>query len=330
MADQNQSPDKGLTLHTGFGFKTIWLLESLPDGQYHTGRELHRTVLLPRQREDPGLLVEFVDIPNRAALFGALEKIRSTLASTGQVPLIHLETHGDKKGVSLKSGEHVLYEELCPVLRKINVLAQNNLFVVVAACNGVYLSFILSNSLTDPSPFWGVCGPSVEISAGDVIDGYSAFYGEALVSADMNAAIGRLKQAIPHHADKFNIWNSEYLFMLAFRHYLHVHCNPKAIDQRAESIVKEARAGLGTALDAEQCDRYVRERLGTEDGQKREFERMITRFFMHDIYPRNPSLPSPSFEDMRRIRLVEKDAQQATGYQPIILKPQEGQADESA
>lgn len=307
MADHHQSPGNGLTLHTGFGFKTIWLLESLPDGEYHTGRELYRTVLLPRRRENPGLLVEFVDIPNRKALFRALKKIRSTLASTGQVPLIHLETHGDEKGMSLKSGEFVRYEEICPVLRTINVLAQNNLFVVVAACNGAYLSFILSNNLTDPCPFWGVCGPSVEISAGDIIDGYAAFYHKALDSADMNAAINRLKEAIPRHADKFNIWNSEFLFLLAFRHYLQAYCSSAAIDQRTEAMVKKAKADLGEALDAGKCKRYVRERLGTEDGQRRDFERMRESFFMHDIYPKNPSLPSPSFEHEADQTYEQKD-----------------------
>ena len=310
MAERRQSPEAGLILRTGFGFKTIWVLESLPNGEYRTGKALYENVLLPMHSKDPGLLVEFLDVPNRIALLDALETIRSTLESTGDVPLVHMETHGNQEGVGLKSGECVRYEEICPTLRRINILGRNNLFIVVAACHGVHLSFILRDLLAEPCPFWGVCGPSEEISAGDIIDGYSAFYGEALASADMNAALSKLKQAIPRHADKFNIWNSEYLFLLAFRHYLHHCCNADAVKQRAKAIIDEAQAGLRNTLDTTECANYVRKRLGTEAGQAQEFERMKRRFFMHDLYPQDSSLPSPSFEDMRTVKLIGEGVNQ--------------------
>lgn len=304
MTETNDQAAPGYVLRSGFGFKTVWVLESLPDGEYRTGKELYDGILLPRHRRDPGLLVEFVDVADREGLFRSLEQIRSTLASTGQVPLIHFETHGNEQGLGLKSGEFVCYEELCPVLREINILSQDNLFVVVAACQGSYLAFMLKDSLTDPCPFWGICGPSVEITAGDVIAGYSAFYEEALVSADMNKALTCLKRAIPHHADKFNIWNSEYLFLIAFRHYLRDHCNEEAIEKRAQMIITEAELGLRGRIDTAKYGDYIRQRLGTEDGQKQEFKRMVNSFFMHDKFPENSELPDPCFEDMMKVKLI--------------------------
>ena len=297
-------------MKTGFHFKTIWVIESLPNGEYRTGKELYDDVLYYKHIQDPNVLVEFVEVTDKSSLKEQLGKILLTLKSTGQIPLIHFETHGNKEGLELKSGDFVLYEDLCQILREINILTQNNLFVIVAACNGAYLSFILKNSLTMPCPFWGICGPSVKINAVDIIAGYSAFYDEAFISANMNAALDRLKQSIPHHANNFNIWNSEYMFVHAFKHYLHDYCNSNAVDQRTKSILQQVQSGLNDTFSAEKIESYVRERLGTENGQRQEFERMKALFFMHNLYPGVSSLPNPSFGEMMKFRLLEKEITQ--------------------
>lgn len=303
MTEYSYSADKGLTMMTGFGFKTIWVIESLFDGDYRTGKELYDDVLYYKHVQDPSVLVEFVEVTDKAQLFATLARITDDLRKTGNVPLLHIETHGSKEGLVLKSGESVRYEELLPALRTINVIAQNNLFVVAAACEGGYLSFVLRESLTSPCPFWGICGPSVEVSAQDVFKGYSAFYAELLVSSDAKNALVKLQEAIPAHGDKFNIWNAEYLFLLAFRHYADSLCTGEALQTRVNALVTAAFALLGEGLDTEGYRRYVEELLGTPDGQRQQFELLKTKFFLHDIYPGNRHLPNPDFDHAMKVLL---------------------------
>ncbi len=310
MTEYGYSPETGLRMQTGFGFKTIWVIESLPDGDYRTGKELYDDVLCYKQIQHPGFLIEFIDVADRLQLFAALGRITNDLRQTGNVPLLHIETHGSKEGLTLKSSEFVRYEELLPAFRTINVLAQNNLFVVVAACEGGYLAFVLRESLTSPCPFWGICGPSVEISAGDVLKAYSAFYEQLLVSSDAKQALAELQQAIPAHGAKFNIWNAEYLFLLAFRHYVENLCKGSTLQTRVNGIVAIAFALVGDRLDVEGYRRYIEDLLGTPDGQRQQFEFLKTKFFLHDIYPGHEELPNPKFEHAMKLLLRDKEVHQ--------------------
>ena len=308
MTEYGYTDRTGVTLKTEFGFRTIWVIESLPEGEYRTGKELREDVLYYLQIKDPGLYVEFVEVEGRTDLFVALATVKSTIERTGQVPLLHLETHGAVEGLSLKSGEFVRYDDLFLPLREMNILVQNNLFVVVAACSGAHLIQIINPSAR--SPVWGFCGPSKEVTAQDIFRGYKAFYKEAVTTGDMNRALSQLKAAIPHCADLFHIWNSEYLFLHAFRRYLTDWCSPQAIDRRTDAIIAKSKADLGDAPNWREYERNIRTRLGTEEGQRREFDRLKRHFFFHDLYPRVDALPNPSFEMAMELRVNDGEGRQ--------------------
>jgi hypothetical protein len=192
-------------------------------------------------------------------------------------------------------------------LREINVLAQNNLFVMVAACHGAHLMKMIDP--TDRSPFCGVFGPSEELTARDVFVGYKAFYEEALTSSGMGAALQALKRAIPHKADKFTIWSSEHLFMMAFRHYIAQHCTGVGLEVRVREMLQEIQEEKGLdPIEWSSMGEQLRQRLSGQKGQHEDYEKFRHKFFMHDLYPAVPDLPSPEFERMMQIRISEKDA----------------------
>jgi len=175
MTEYSYSPEKGLTLRSGFGFSCVYVIESLKDVERKTGEELYHDLLKYEKINDPNIIVEYREVNNREELFKELESIHDILKSTGKVPLIHFETHGNKDGIALKSDEFVPYKILLPLLREINIIAQNNLFIVVAACNGGNMSFIIKDCLNEACPFFGVLGPTEMITAKEVINGYKAF-----------------------------------------------------------------------------------------------------------------------------------------------------------
>jgi len=107
-----------------------------------------------------------------AQLFDLLEEIADNVKKHDEMPLLHFETHGSKEGLTLTNA-YVSYIELLPDLRKINVLTCNNLFIIVAACQGVYLRDILIPSLGEAAPFWGVCGPRDEPNGPVLLEAYT-------------------------------------------------------------------------------------------------------------------------------------------------------------
>lgn len=308
MPEHNNAPGSPLVWNRSFGFSYVWVIESLRSGDFKTGRQLYNVVLRPAQVQNPGLQVEFIEAHDRIELLEVLAIVKSTLQATGQTPLIHFETHGDQDGIELQSGEYVPYNELCPYFREINILARNNLFIVAAACHGGHLAFSLHGSLTEASPFWGICGAHELIPPGDMITGFSAFYRELLTSVNVNNALSNLNRAVSNDIE-FVVWNSEHLFLKAFKYYLREACSQAAIDERTRAILEQARAELGDSLDVPRYDLYIRERLGTEGGQRQSFERMSKKFFMKDLYPEDTNLPDPYFDDMQRITLDETEDQ---------------------
>lgn len=304
MTEYNHSPEKGFSMRTICGFKTIWVIESLPAGDYCTGKTLYEDVLRYKNFNKPKLIVELIDVQDRKNLIDVLEKISEDSKSTGHTQLLHLETHGNTEGMSLKNSDFIRYEELLPCLREINVLSQHNLFIVVAACQGAYMAKLLADKLTLVCPFWGICGPSDTISAEDLIKGYTAFYDELLLPSSFGDALAKLKQAIPNHGVKFTILNSEYLFMVAYKNYLESKCSKEAVEKRIRAMVVKSAGNRAEYLNVEDLERRARSSFGTVAGQQLDFDFLKEKFFLHDIYPRNELLPNPSFEMMMKIKLT--------------------------
>lgn len=228
-----------VNLSTRMGFRTVWVVESLPEGDRRTGKELYDDVLYYENVKDPEIYIQFRRVENRTGLSLVQREIKSTVKKTRQVPLLHLDTHGNTLGIQLKSGEFVRFEGMIPWFRSMNKRSQNNFFVVVAACHGAYL--VQHINPTQPSPFWGICGPSEEIKPTDVVTGYQAFYAELFKTQSLNSALLAFNREAPSQANKVHIWNSEYLFRECFQKYLSDFCTPGKIEGRTQAMLAKAR-----------------------------------------------------------------------------------------
>ncbi|MFZ2658122.1 MAG: hypothetical protein WAX69_24530 [Victivallales bacterium] len=302
MSKYSHTPEHGLKIETVVRFSHIYVIQSLGQAEFHSGRQLYDKVL-KKQAESLGWLnVVYREIDTATQLFDLLEEIAENAKNKKEMPLLHFETHGSKEGLTLTE-EYVSYIKLLPDLRKINVLTCNNLFIIVAACQGAYLRDILIPSLGEESPFWGVCGPSDELNGQILLEGYSAFYEECFKTENILAGFNRLQEIGESHGKDFNVWNSEYLFLLAFRKYLQNHCNEEQIEESVKRLRAMAKAQYGNYIDTPERSEMVRKRLGSADGQKVSFENMKSKFFMHEQCPANKNNFNPSFDDMMKMKI---------------------------
>jgi len=223
----------------GFGFYRVHILQSLPEGEWNTG--LHLLRFLENLPNTHGHL-QFGRVRTKQDMFGALRQIKSTLLATGQIPLVHLEAHGNSDGLRLSSGEFVEWHELRASLTDINITCQMNLFVALSACSGE--SLVSMVRLSEPAPFWGCIGPRSEERSGILYDSFKAFYHRLLGSGDFRAALDAAGAGLPNGRRTLTFWPAEYFFVAAFREYLAQQCGEDKLKERAEWIARELiRAG---------------------------------------------------------------------------------------
>lgn len=302
---RNHLPAERVALKTSFAFSSVWVIQSLRETDFKSGKQIHNMIQTLAKGKYSWLQVEFVEVDDKKGLFETLSRIKSSFQDTGKIPLIHFETHGDQDGLELRSGEFVPYTDLCPLFREINILTKNNLFIVSATCHGGHLAFLLHGSITEPCPFWGILGETERVSQLDVVSGYSAFYRELLDSVNINSALCKLNEAVSDGVE-FEVWNSEYLFMLAFKYYLENTSTPDAMEQRTEALLKESGISPGDTANLLVAKSIIHQCIGTEEGHRMAFEKRKKAFLMHDIYP-GESLPDPSFDTMKSFQLVKRE-----------------------
>lgn len=264
---------------TGARFSRILIIQSLPAGESPTGRHL-RDAIEATAKALRDIPVEFLDVQSANDFWTALDRVRETVGSTTDYPVLHLECHGisDGSGLSLADGTPVPWNELRTPLATLNQATRCNLFITLAACHGAKLVEALD--VQARAPCWGLFGPSDEVSPADLKGSYSAFFLELLRSANSEAALSSLRES-PERRARYFLFTAEDMFRAVLRLY-RATCSTKVqMTERAErfeQIVKK----LGI--------------LGTEDGwihtelygaERKLLERFYERFFFVDHFPEN-------------------------------------------
>lgn len=261
-------------------FNKIYIIESLPEMQLSTGKRLYEDNLIWRGLKIDGLHFELSQPRTASSFFDILQRIRSE-AHKGTYPLIHIEAHGSKEGLEVASGEFIPWEELRQSLTEINIACKNNLTVVMAACEGIYLFQIVQP--IHRAPFCGLIGPKRKVTASEILRDYSSFYSELLESFDGNKALEALNTNFPD--EKIYLYaGCNYLFSVVYKNYHYKQCTGSALQQRIERLVSEAkRDPRGKTLPIRQIRQRIKKHL---KGKKEEYFKMyMSNFFMIDLFP---------------------------------------------
>lgn len=215
-------------------FNTIYVIESLPRGESRTGKELHQHLKHLGFQVD-GLQSRYEEVNSRKAFVKLLHRVQQEIGKA-RIPFLHLEIHGNAKGLSFANGDDIEWEALHQHLRRLNVATQNNLVVSFAACRAAGTYFDIDPMM--PAPFLGVIAPLANVSVEEVEEGFPAFFVELFRSFDLPAAVDALNQVAS--TPKFQLLHAEGFFEMLWGMLEGMYTNPVTYQQRIRETMSTA------------------------------------------------------------------------------------------
>jgi hypothetical protein len=255
-------------------FDSIVVIESLKPKDSKTGEWLYDRVIDSWARRNGPFHTRFYQVVSRQEFFAVLDTIRAELFQNGHAPILHIEAHGDTKGLELGNGDYIQWEELRDRLTEMNRLCNVNLLVVMAMCAGWHLSRLLMP--TDRAPVWGIVGPTEDVKAGPMRESMETFYNTLLDTMDARRALDEMNDGAPYGAWTYILETAEIMFCRVFHHYVHKLCTEDQLQERENEIVAEfvrRRDGdLTVAFEGRQmARRMLRQHSELFDYYKRSF-----------------------------------------------------------
>ena len=158
----------------GFTFTKIVVVQSLEPHETQTGKLIYD--FLTSELELNGYLtqVEFKTCWS-AKEFSEILTTLEHEAKGGEVPLLHVETHGTKElGLEFENSSDLSWDDLAKHLRALNVATRFNLLALFSACWGGY--FLGKMSAIHQAPCYAMVGPSDKLWPDEIYAGFTAFY----------------------------------------------------------------------------------------------------------------------------------------------------------
>lgn len=266
-----------------FNFNQIYIIESLPEGELHTGRSIYediRTMAL----QHPDLDVQYKDICCLQEWDILMNEILDDCRTTGRIPILHLEIHGDGngKGLFLKNNEFVSLEHAGNQFRQINVATGCNLFLTLGVCKGLYLLFNMHLNL--PMPFIGAVGSFDDLFSYDIECRYSRFYETFFDSLDIGKAYLALLNENTGIDPKYRYIAADEIFYKCYLGYIKEKCTVEAVQKRASESIREA----GIAINRNDRRKKEREFVKLEKKTRGQYYRQaVETFFDIERFPYN-------------------------------------------
>ncbi len=266
-------------------FSKIVVLESLPDVEKRTGRLIFQDLEIITIPLDVDITVEYQAFESKHEMDAILTQLSHEAITYNDYPILHIEAHGsdDKKSLVLNSGEFVDWFELENSFRTLNLATKGNLLIVMATCFGAYVNSVVS--LLDRAPFWGVIGPEHEVYPDEIFSGLTKFYSSIFAKRTG----GDLYQTL--NSTKLKLITAEWLFVKAYKYYVDKHCDSKILRKRADDLLRKYETySIKYPPSIEMVEHFLNLK-----GEKN-FDRLLSNFFMVDLYPQNTNKISVSYE----------------------------------
>ena len=267
-------------------------MESLSSSDLHTGVKIREDIEVSNLFHNRGLQVEFHNPTKKTDFISSLKELARETRKLGNDPLLHIEAHGsnDTKGLVLGSEEFISWEELKKPLTDLNIATKNNLFVVLSACYGAYLTTIVLP--TNRAPCFGLVGPTKVLGAEYLLRSFSRFYQELLASGSGSEAVKQLNLDTGESGLNYSLTDAETFFTMVNEKYFGRYCTNSQYDKRATEIIEQLKAMGKSAPRIGWIKKHYRRT------QKQYFEKLKTRFFMIDLFPENATRFTIKYEDI--------------------------------
>ena len=197
-----------MEMNTHINKCVVYIIESLPDGDLKTGRNLYEKL---RQEwvynDDYEPKYDIVNTKRELSklLFDITELVSSK--ENHNFFILHFETHGSEKGMHLASREMVPWMELFSMIRPININMNDTLLVVLSMCDSKSIAYNIEPR--DRSPFRGVVVTEKPLTAEYLDSIWDEFYKKVMNHFFKDKTPQYFSDFTPKH-----IWflNQEFIF----------------------------------------------------------------------------------------------------------------------
>lgn len=231
----------------------VVVIESLPDGEIHTGTRLYEDELIPISNRDESFETSFYSVGTIKEFEHAVKDVVRKLSGDELVAL-HVEAHGgEEKGIRLSSGEYLGWKEFMDLCRILNVKLGGLLIITLAMCYS--LPILGSVEPTKRAPFKAVLLTRRDVTVDEIERGFVTFYSQYRNPLDFFKAIEAMREEVNDG------YNSPYVYMVAdtifdmmtdpdrdpegFKHIVndnfcrHKAMNPEYTRERTEAEIRE-------------------------------------------------------------------------------------------
>jgi len=281
----------------------VCVIEWLNENDRRTGREVFEEIEPLGKGSDTPVEVVYHPITTAGELLGLLHTLGEEYRRECRTPLLQLETHGAKDGITAR-GEAIDWRDLARELQPLNRLTGLNLVVFLAACEGFYGTTMLRPNF-GPAPVRGLIGPNRELSDRELLQGSVAFYDTLFNQRDGDRAIRAMNDIIDPAQETFWHISAEAVFKLAYRGYLEKEGSPHGIASRANRMAHRFAARIEaqrdvpvSTKDIEALSRHLQTLLADYDARFH-FDIERRRFFYIDEFPENDKRFDFTIDDCR-------------------------------
>lgn len=249
----------------------VVVFESLEDEEVKTGKEAYNLI--------NGIFTEnSIDIPidhfrlENAKDFKSKISSLTKIASTNDVPLIHIDCHGDiKDGLIFENGSSIEWRELAELIIPINQATNFQLIVCISACCAAEFLGQMGTILR-PCPCRLLVAPETMINAADSLSGFRRFYSKLFSTFSWGDAIDSLKELNTVEVTWTGEFAESWFARLTQFHVLQ-NWSRQGIKARSAKIKKQA-ATLGTIISNKEA-----KKMTLRYARNEEFNSIYTSYF---------------------------------------------------
>lgn len=278
---------------------SIEIIDSIPEGELQTGRQLHEHILDIRTAiDDPLWTVAWHKIASASELMKVLADLAALAKRQDKFPLIHLECHGAEDHIRLLNGDEVTWSDISGALRDLNRATRNRLIAVWAACEGIHSIKSIVGGITKGTSMRLVIGPGEKVKAGKLGDAMKLLYSTLIPRADVEAAVESAASAEP----AIRLFKAEDAFTNAYIDVLQTS-SAKSRQEHVEELVTKAKNEPGLK-NLPRIHREVKKALKVINPASY-FEQAKRTFFMLDQFPElDEQLSFLTFEYVKELAKV--------------------------
>jgi len=221
--------------------ETIFIIESLSEGELKTGSELYNETLEKYYKYYPEkenkLTIKLFTPNDRESFFDALNYVKYNCENSKLGILMHLEMHGGRAaGLQLSDGSLVDWRELNETLTFINLKTCNRFYICMATCFG--RSIYNAIDIKQTSPYSGYISASKEVKPAQILEDYEIIYQNILESHNLILAYEELQAKNPESVFFYKDTDAVFKDLIDYT-FDQIKSNPEIKDEFLENVKKD-------------------------------------------------------------------------------------------